>query len=221
MPIKFPPIESASSEGLLAIGGTLDPETLRSAYYSGIFPWPISLDAPVTWFSPDPRGILRCEDLHISRSLTKFLKKTDYKIEFNKRFDEVIRTCAEVKRRHETSTWISNEIIDGYIKLFKAGHAYSIEVLENEELVGGLYGVCFGELVSGESMFHLKTNASKMALVELVRRLRKNNIKWFDIQMVSPLLGDMGGVSIPRSEFAHRLSQLNFQAPSRTQLFDD
>lgn len=219
MPIKFPPIESASAEGLLALGGKIDVDTLTLAYSLGIFPWPISLDAPMTWFSPDPRGILEHNDLHISRSLKKFLNKTNFKVEYNKRFDQVIKACAEVKRKHEDSTWISQEIIDGYTSLFKNGNAYSVEVLEEDKLVGGLYGVCFGELVSGESMFHTKTNASKFALVNLIELLHTKNIKWIDTQMVSPLIESMGGKEVSRLEFKHKLQTLNLLTPTRSQIF--
>ena len=114
MPIKFPPIESASAEGLLAIGGQLDFETLKTAYQSGIFPWPISNDAPLTWFSPDPRGILKIKDFRISKSFQKFLNNTTLEVRFNTSFEEVIRCCAGVSRKHEESTWISEEIIEYY-----------------------------------------------------------------------------------------------------------
>lgn len=221
VPISFPPIDSASSEGLLAIGGELDFETLKRAYLSGVFPWPISEELPLTWFSPNPRGILKMENFHKSRSFEKFLRNTNLVVRFNTSFEKVIRSCANVKRDHEESTWISEEIIAGYLNLFEKGHAYSVETFEGENLVGGLYGVCFGEVVSGESMFHTQTNASKMALDKLVEKLKKNNINWLDTQMVSPLLESLGGENIERSEFSHKLKKLNSDFPSRSVLFSD
>lgn len=221
MPIAFPPIESASSEGLLAIGGKIEPETLRVAYHQGIFPWPISNEAPMTWFSPDPRGILEFNNFYISRSFKKFIRRTSYQVKFNENFETVIRSCAEVVRKHESSTWISEEIIQGYLKLFKEKCAYSVEVYDGEKLVGGLYGVCFGEIITGESMFHLETNASKFGLYKLVEKLSEKKISWLDTQMVSPLLESMGGINISRAEFKRRLLGLNSTSPSRSEIFSN
>lgn len=221
MPINFPPIDSASSEGLLAIGGKLDYDTLRKAYLSGIFPWPISEDAPLTWFSPNPRGILKFENFHRSRSFQKFLRTTDFRVRYNTCFEDVIRACSTVPRGHEDSTWISEEIIAGYLNLFERGCAYSVETFEGDQLVGGLYGVCFGEMITGESMFHLRTNASKMALNHLVETLQKKNLTWMDTQMVSPLLESLGGENIERSLFKQKLDALNFELPLRDRLFAD
>lgn len=221
MPIAFPPIESATKEGLLAIGGNIDVETLRAAYTQGIFPWPISDDAPMTWFSPDPRGILEIKDFHVSRSFKRFINKTNLEVKFNTNFEGVIRACANMVRKHESDTWISEEIIKGYIKLYKKKNAYSVEVYDGAKLVGGLYGVCFGEMISGESMFHIKTNASKMALYALIKVLTQNNITWLDTQMVSPLLESLGGKNIERLEFKKRLLALNNSSPSRKEVFSN
>lgn len=221
MPIAFPPIESASAEGLLAIGGKIDYETLRAAYSQGIFPWPISEDAPMTWFSPDPRGILELKNLHISHSFKRFIKKNTLQVKFNHDFEKVIRSCANMVRKHEKNTWISEEIIRGYIELFKRENAYSVEVYDGVNLVGGLYGVCFGEIISGESMFHVKTNASKFALYTLVKTLMNANIKWLDTQMVSPLLESLGGENISRNEFKRRLLNLDPKTPSRLEIFSN
>ncbi len=215
----FPPIESASADGLLALGGDLSFETLTEAYSLGIFPWPISIDAPLTWFSPDPRGILQFKNFHTSRSFKKFLKKTTLTVSYNQKFEEVIRACATVPRNEEAGTWISEEIIQGYLNLFNKGYAYSVEVNNGDKLVGGLYGVCFGELISGESMFHYEANASKLALYSLIKILSQKDISWIDTQMVSPLLESMGGESIPRIEFKKRIIDLKKKKPIRSSLF--
>lgn len=219
MPVVFPPVETASPEGLLAVGGNLDLETLLTAYKSGIFPWPISEDSPLTWFSPDPRGILFLKDLHISRSFVRFMKKNPYQISFNQNFDKVIQNCSEVKRKHEKGTWISPEIIDGYNMLFQAGYAYSVEVYREKKLVGGLYGVCIGELISGESMFHIEDNASKVAFFSLMEILKKHNIQWIDTQMVTPIISSFGGIQISRNEFIRKIKKINLDSPSREKLF--
>lgn len=217
--VLFPPIESASSDGLLAIGGDLTPETLYEAYKRGIFPWPITPETPLTWFSPDPRGILNFKNFHISKSFKKFLKKTHLTVSYNQRFEEVIRACATVQRSESPGTWITDDIIAGYINLFHEGGAYCVEVNNGDKLVGGLYGVCFGEIISGESMFHYETNASKLALYSLVNRLQTKGLSWIDTQMVSPLLETMGGIEISRAEFKIKLEKLNESGPERSFLF--
>lgn len=219
MPVQFPPLETATPEGLLAIGGNLDLETLYIAYTSGIFPWPISDEAPLTWFSPNPRGILELDEFHLPKSFQKFLKKCTYTVKFNENFIEIINSCAEMKRKHEQGTWISEEILDGYINLFNNNLAYCVGVYEGPDLIGGLYGVCFGEIISGESMFHVKDNASKIALYHLVKQLKASSVKWIDTQMVSPLLELFGGKEIPRREFINKLEILNSKEDLRSKLF--
>ncbi|MBD67068.1 MAG: leucyl/phenylalanyl-tRNA--protein transferase [Halobacteriovoraceae bacterium] len=219
MPIKFPPVHSATPEGLLAVGGKIDTETLKSAYTQGIFPWPISKNSPLTWFSPDPRGILELKDFHISRSFNRFLRKNPYTIKFNHNFEEVIRNCAVVKRKHEKGTWISQDIITGYNELFNQGLSYCVAVYHEKRLVGGLYGVCMGELISGESMFHKETNASKLAFYALVHQLESKGIRWIDTQMVTPVIKSFGGTEISRTNFIKKLQALNFEHPQRSQLF--
>lgn len=219
MPVVFPPLHTATPEGLLAVGGDLSVETLLVAYKQGIFPWPISSDSPLTWFSPDPRGILNIEKFHISKSFQRFLKKSPYTINFNQNFPGVIEQCALTKRKHEKGTWISEEIIEGYTNLFDAGYAYCVEVYEEDMLVGGLYGTCIGEIISGESMFHHADNASKVALCSLVEILKRKNIKWLDTQMVTPIVESFGGEQIPRVQFVTMLQKLNPDFPNREELF--
>lgn len=205
--VVFPPVESATEDGLVAIGGDLETDTLITAYQHGIFPWPISLDFPLAWFSPNPRGILEMTDLHLSKSFQKFLKKNPFQVTFNQAFDEVIRQCARVYRKDQPSTWITPEIVQGYEKLFKAELAYSVEVWNQKELVAGLYGVCMGDFVSGESMFTLEDNASKYALYALSLRLKDRGISWLDTQMVTPVVEAFGGKYVPRPEFLQMLSK--------------
>jgi leucyl/phenylalanyl-tRNA--protein transferase len=219
VPVQFPPLESATPEGLLAIGGNLDIETLYIAYTSGIFPWPVSDEAPLTWFSPNPRGILDLNEFHLPRSFQKFLKKSTYTIKYNKNFIEIINSCADMKRKHEQGTWISQEILDGYINLFNNKLAYCVGIYEGQELIGGLYGVCFGEIFSGESMFHSKDNASKLALYHLVEKLKAGGVKWIDTQMVSPLLELFGGKEVPRLEFINKLKKLDSRVARRDEIF--
>ncbi len=211
MPVKnFPPIETADSEGLLALGGDLSIETLLLAYKSGIFPWPISQDLPTTWFSPDPRGILEYENIHISKSLKKFMKNTPYDIKFNTCFETVISKCSRsLNRTDNAATWITPEIKQAYIDLHKNKNAYCIETYYNNKLAGGLYGICIGEIISGESMFYEKTNASKIALISLMEFLYQHNVNWIDTQMITPVVKQLGGTEITREKFKKKLDFLN------------
>ena len=206
MPInQFPLVESADNDGLVAIGGDLETDSLLLAYSQGIFPWPISKEYPLAWFSPDPRGILIFDKLHLSKSLRKFLKKNPYEVRFNTNFEAVIMNCARVKRNNQSSTWITEDIINSYIELHKLGFSYSIETYLDERLVGGVYGVCINRFYSGESMFHLEDNASKVALVSLLYMLKQRDIGWLDTQMVTPVVESLGGIEIPRKIFLQML----------------
>lgn len=216
--IVFPPVETATEDGLVAVGGDLEVDTLVTAYRQGIFPWPVSLDFPLAWFSPDPRGILVLEELHLSKSFTKFLKKNPYQVTFNQAFSEVINLCARTFRKDQPSTWITPDIIHGYEKLFQQELAYSVEVWENEELVAGLYGVCMGDFVSGESMFTKEDNASKFALYSLILRLKDKGIAWLDTQMVTPVVEGFGGKYISRPEFLQMLSKKDWTR-KRSEIF--
>ena len=218
MPVIFPPAQHANEQGIVAIGGRLDTETLVTAYQSGIFPWPISRDYPLTWFSPNPRGIIDFTDFHIPRSVKKFIKNCDYQVHFNRNFETVLRKCANTKRTFQTETWISEEIIRGYIELFNQKLAYSVEVYQQDNLVGGLYGVCMGEIITGESMFFHVSNASKVALVRLIEELKKSGITWIDTQMVTPVIASFGGKDISRNDFLDRLELLD-TSRSRLKIF--
>lgn len=216
--IVFPPVETATEDGLVAIGGDLEIDTIIEAYKQGIFPWPISLDFPLAWFSPNPRGILEIEDLHLSKSFMKFLKKNPYQVTFNQAFEKVINACARTLRKDQPSTWITPDIIHGYQKLFEQELAYSVEVWHNKELVAGLYGVCMGDFVSGESMFTKEDNASKYALYTLLQRLKERGIPWLDTQMVTPVVEGFGGKYISRPEFLQRISKKDW-TKKRSEIF--
>jgi leucyl/phenylalanyl-tRNA--protein transferase len=208
--IIFPPVETADKDGLLAVGGDLEIDTLTTAYREGIFPWPISADYPLAWFSPDPRGILNLENIHLSKSFLKFLKKTNFEVTFNQAFEEVIINCSSASRKNQSSTWITTDIIDSYINLFKHHKAYSVEVWSDGNLVAGLYGVCMGDFISGESMFTKEDNASKYALYFLTEQLKKAGINWMDTQMVTPIVESFGGIYISRSVFLQMLAKKNW-----------
>ena len=208
--IVFPPIESATEDGLVAIGGDLEIDTLSEAYKQGIFPWPISVELPLAWFSPDPRGILDFNQLHLPRSFEKYLRKHPYQITFNQAFDEVIRECARIKRNGQSQTWITQDIIIGYEKLFRHGQAYSVDVWREDKLVGGVYGACFGDFFSGESMFSREENASKVGLHGLIKHLSDRGVKWLDTQMVTPVVESFGGKYISRSSFLERFKELDW-----------
>lgn len=221
--IVFPPVETASEDGLVAVGGDLEIDTLLEAYRQGIFPWPIStyplnMNMPHTWFSPNPRGILQFKDLHVSRSFVKFLKKTPFHVTFNNSFEEVVKQCAAMVRKDQPGTWITPDIIKAYTNLFDAGHAYSVEVWHQDRLVGGLYGVIIGEFISGESMFMLEDNASKQGFYALLAHLQDKGLRWIDTQMVTPVVQQFGGRYIPRTVFIKRLQELDW-TKKRSEIF--
>lgn len=201
----FPSLDKADEDGLLAIGGNLSTELLLIAYTQGIFPWPFSERQPIAWFSPDPRGVIESDKIHIPKSFKRFLNQHPYKVSFNTRFNEVIEQCSKIPRVGQESTWITKEMIAAYKKLFQDGFAYSVEITDDDKLVGGLYGVCIGEFFSGESMFHLKSNTSKLALYSILRKLQQNKIKFLDTQMVTPVTEMFGAHEISRDEFVNQL----------------
>jgi leucyl/phenylalanyl-tRNA--protein transferase len=206
MPIlKFPDVSTADENGLLALGGDLSIPSLIMAYEQGIFPWPISNQYPLAWFSPDPRGILEFKNLHLSRSLKKLLKHTSWHVSFNQDFRSVISNCAKVSRPNQGATWITPELLNAYCDLHKEGMAYSVEVWDEQELIGGLYGVRIRNFVSGESMFHLKDNASKVALYALMKKLELENIHWIDTQMCTSVVTSFGAEEIPRDIYLKKL----------------
>ncbi|MBM3871032.1 MAG: leucyl/phenylalanyl-tRNA--protein transferase [Verrucomicrobia bacterium] len=187
--------------GLVAVGGDLSIPRLLLAYRSGLFPWTAD---PVTWWSPEPRGIIELDQLHISRSLARALRKGVFVITVDRAFREVITACAETRR---PGGWISPEFIAAYTALHQAGHAHSVECWQAGQLVGGVYGVTVGGLFAGESMFHRATDASKVALCHLVQRLKQGGFTLFDTQMVTTVTRQLGAVEISRTEYLRRLAE--------------
>lgn len=199
--IIFPDPSLADSDGLLAFGGDFEPETLITAYSKGIFPWTSN---PITWWSPDPRGIIEIDKFKLSKRMERLKRQEKFKITFNKCFKEVMIACAQPGRGRE-KTWITNEFINAYYRLHKLGIAQSAEAWADGELAGGVYGVTVKGLFAGESMFFRKSNASTMALSALIDRLREKNYVLFDTQMVTEHTRRLGAVEISRSEYLKRL----------------
>jgi leucyl/phenylalanyl-tRNA--protein transferase len=205
----FPPVHNALVEpnGLLAAGGDLSVARLLKAYRLGIFPW-FSAGQPILWWSPDPRMVLLPEELHISRSLARRLKKQDYEIRYDTAFGEVLRACAETPRPGQDGTWITRDMMTAYCELHALGHAHSLEVYMHGHLAGGIYGVAIGKMFYAESMFHHVTDASKIALVHLVWKLREAGFGLIDCQMKTSHLASLGAREISRNLFIHRLQRL-------------
>jgi len=205
----FPPLEQALDEpnGLIAIGGDLTSARLLDAYKHGIFPW-FSEREPIMWWSPDPRMVLFPDELKISASLKKMLKKHPFEVRLNTAFREVMIACSQAERPHQNGTWITNELIDAYCQLHTLEHAISSECWLDNKLVGGCYGVIIGKMFYGESMFHTQTNASKVAFVHLVEYLKNQGVAMIDCQMKTPLLTSFGGREISREEFSQKLTKL-------------
>ena len=204
--IWFPDPYSAPGDYPLAIGGDLSPERLIFAYSLGIFPW-YSEGEPILWWSPDPRMVLFPDELKISRSLKKVLKNKGFEVRFNTAFEEVIKNCATVKRKGQDGTWLTPEMIEAYIRLHKLGFAHSVETYLEGKLVGGLYGVAIGGVFFGESMFHKVSDASKVAFVHLVNRLKEKGFDIIDCQQSTPHMARFGAREIPRKEFLDIISK--------------
>jgi leucyl/phenylalanyl-tRNA--protein transferase len=198
--LVFPPVSKASEDGFLAIGGDLSPERLVLAYKSGIFPWFEEGD-PILWWSPNPRMVLFFEDLIVSKSMRNILNRDTFKVTFNQDFRGVISNCQKIKRDGQHGTWITNEMIEAYCKLNELGIAKSVEVWQDDELVGGLYGVDLGTIFCGESMFSKVPNASKVAFIHWSRHLEANNYKLLDCQIYNPHLESLGCREIARDHF--------------------
>ncbi|HZV34527.1 MAG TPA: leucyl/phenylalanyl-tRNA--protein transferase [Verrucomicrobiae bacterium] len=202
-PFSFPDPRLADCNGLVAIGGDLSLERLLMAYRSGIFPWTVN---PVTWWSPDPRAIFELEKIHVPKSLEKIIRRGAFEITMDRAFREVMEGCAAPAPARRT-TWITPEFVKAYTRLHENGHAHSLECWQNGKLAGGIYGVALGGFFAGESMFHRVSNASKVALVHLMKHLREQRFTLFDIQMLTPATRQLGAIEIPRDEYLKRLGK--------------
>jgi leucyl/phenylalanyl-tRNA--protein transferase len=198
--LYFPPVTEASYEGILAVGGDLSPERLLLAYRNGIFPW-FDDDEPILWWSPPQRMVVNPQDYKTAKSLRNILNRQLFKVTFNKNFSEVIRNCKTVHRKGQDGTWITDSMVQAYEKLHEMGFAKSVEVWQNDELVGGLYGVDLGKVFCGESMFSKVPNASKVAFVTLIKQLKEENYRLLDCQVHNDHLEKLGAFEISRDSY--------------------
>jgi leucyl/phenylalanyl-tRNA--protein transferase len=201
--LRFPSPDLADSEGLVAIGGDLSVPRLLLAYRSGIFPWTVD---PITWWSPEPRAIFELDRLHVSHSLVKVIRQGVFRITVDRAFRRVMQGCA-APAAGRRSTWISPEFVAAYTQLHEKGHAHSLECWQDRRLAGGIYGVAVGGFFAGESMFYRVSDASKVALFHLIEHLRRQGFVLFDIQMLTPITAQLGGITIPREEYLRRLAR--------------
>lgn len=209
--ISFPPPHLATPEGILAIGGDLSSTRLIAAYTQGIFPW-FNPGEPILWWSPDPRFVLYPSELRISKSMRPYFNQQKFKVTFDQDFRQVISACqqrmAESKRRQRSSgTWITEEMQQAYYQLHELGYAHSVEVWQDNSLVGGLYGLALGKIFFGESMFTTVNNASKFGFISLVKALQKQNFALIDCQQETRHLASLGARAIPREDFLLLLKQ--------------
>jgi leucyl/phenylalanyl-tRNA--protein transferase len=206
-PRYFPPVESATPEGLLAVGGDLSSDRLLAAYQQGVFPW-YSAGQPILWWSPDPRAVLYPDQLKVSRSLRQTLRRGHFEVRFDTVFRDVMLACSAPREQYPGGgTWITDEMVTAYSRLHELGYAHSIETWRGAQLTGGLYGIAIGGIFFGESMFSRETDASKVALVAMVNRLRAWDFSLIDCQVPSTHLTSLGAVNIPRHQFLMELSQ--------------
>ena len=206
----FPPADRANSEGLLAFGGDLSPQRLIVAYANGIFPW-YSEDEPLLWWSLDPRLIIRPGEMRVSKSLKRTLKAEKFEVRIDTNFREVMLHCAETPRKDQDGTWIQDEMVDAYCELHELGIAHSFEAYQDDTLVGGLYGIAIGQVFFGESMFHIVTDASKVAFYHLHRFLQEHDFKLIDCQQETSHLMSLGAYTISRKEFLDELKDLTIE----------
>ncbi len=210
--LVFPDPSLAEKDGLLAIGGDLSIERLLLAYSNGIFPW-YDEGSPILWWALNPRMVLIPEEFKVSKSLKQKIRKAEFSITFDRAFEKVIEQCSQVPRIDQHGTWITNEMKQAYIKLHKLGFAHSVECYFENELVGGLYGISIGKAFFGESMFHHKTDASKIAFHALMQKLIEWNFHLIDAQMETPLLKSFGAKLIPFEDYNKKLkSALDFDS---------
>ena len=204
--LQFPPVELAEADGLLAIGGDLSVDRLLLAYRNGIFPW--YEGEHILWWCPQPRFVLFPENLKVSKSMQQLIKKKSFNFTVNKAFQEVIRQCKQSKRKEQDGTWITDEVEQAYINLFRLGYAFSAEAWQDGELVRGLYGIKLGKVFFGESMFSKVSNASKFAFICYVNQLQSEGVELIDCQVYTSHLESLGAAMIPREKFVGLLQKL-------------
>ncbi|NRT14043.1 leucyl/phenylalanyl-tRNA--protein transferase [Flavobacterium sp. 28A] len=204
----FPHVSLTHSSGIIALGGDLSPQRLLLAYKSGIFPW-FEDGEPITWWSPNPRMVLFLDELVVTKSMRNIFNRDTFTVTFNQNFREVIANCQQIKRDGQNGTWITNDMIEAYCKLHELGIAKSVEVWQDGQIVGGLYGIDLGHIFCGESMFSKVSNASKVAFITLVRHLQKENYKLLDCQVYNEHLESLGCREIPRQDFISILKDNN------------
>lgn len=202
----FPHPYLADKDGFLAIGGDLSPERLLGAYSAGIFPW-YSEDTPILWFSTHPRLVLYPDKLNVSKSMRQLLNRNAFEITIDTCFQNVIEACAKQKRDNQSGTWITSDLKQSFLKLHELGYAHSVEVWEDNVLVGGLYGLSMGKVFYGESMFASKSNASKYGFISLVRLLREKSFTLIDCQQDTPHLRSFGAELITKKSFLTSLKK--------------
>jgi leucyl/phenylalanyl-tRNA--protein transferase len=206
---SFPSLDMMKND-LIAIGGDFHPQRIINAYENGLFPWYIDDYNYIHWFSPKKRMVLFPDQFRLTKSLKKVIKNKGFVIKSNENFEEVIKNCASIKRKDENSTWISEEFIEAYIRLFKLNIAFSIEVYLNDKLVGGLYGLFINNIFCGESMFSLVSNSSKVAMYHLCKQAEENDIKVIDCQIYNKHLESLGAKEISRDEYFKLLKENNY-----------
>jgi leucyl/phenylalanyl-tRNA--protein transferase len=204
--LYFPAVNNASPEGIVAIGGDLSPERLMLAYSNGIFPW-FEDDEPILWWSPPERMVLFLDELKVSKSMRNIINRGVFKVTFNTAFREVITNCRDIKRDGQPGTWITDDMTEAYCRLNELGFAKSVEVWQDDTLVGGLYGVDLGHIFCGESMFSKTSNASKIAFIALVKQLQASNYKLLDCQVHNGHLESLGAREIARDDFLEILNR--------------
>jgi leucyl/phenylalanyl-tRNA--protein transferase len=190
---------------IVCFGVPLTQATLREAYHKGIFPWDMGDFVPLPWYCPERRAILEFSDLKLPRSLRREWKKTGFTFSIDRAFSDVITSCSAIRRNGQRGTWITPEFISGYLELHRAGMAHSVEVWESDTIVGGLYGVDAGGVFAGESMFHLRSNASKFAVLHMIEHMKERGATWLDIETMTPHFEMLGAKEIERDEFLDKL----------------
>jgi leucyl/phenylalanyl-tRNA---protein transferase len=211
----FPAPDSADEQGIVCSGGNLSPGLLLSAYRRGIFPW-FNEGDPILWWSPDPRFVLFPEELHVSETMRKILRKRMYELDLDRDFPAIIRACSASPRPGQSGTWITEGMIEAYIELHRLGYAHSVEARRDGELVGGLYGVSLGDAFFGESMFSREDDASKAAFIPLLWRLREEGFTLVDSQVYTGHLAGLGAREIPRLEYLRHLADCLAGRPGTT-----